>query len=107
MSNMVVNGKWGWDHMHPSLVGKATNLIRKLRDEYYKALDQYDVLITPTAPMLSPKLPPADASIVELMKNSAGASMNTSAFNIVSVLKSLEVPPRGAAHSVLIHWKDT
>lgn len=83
-SNTMLNAKWGWENLKPSLLGKATNLIRKLRDDYYSALDQYDVLITPTCPMLAPKLPAADASVRELMENSAGVSMNTSAFNLVS-----------------------
>jgi amidase len=83
-SNTIVNGKWGWDNLPPTLMGKATNLIRKLRDNYYAALDKYDVLITPTAPFLAPKLPLPDAGIRDLMVNSAGVSLNTSAFNLVS-----------------------
>lgn len=67
-------------------MGKATNLIRKLRDAYYTALDEYDLLIMPTIPFLAPKLldDPANASVTDLMVNSAGVSLNTSAFNIVS-----------------------
>jgi amidase len=66
------------------LVGKATNLVRKLRDSYYAALDKYDVLVLPTLPFLAPKLPAENASVAELMINSAGVSLNTSAFNLVS-----------------------
>ncbi|KAK8022493.1 hypothetical protein PG993_013260 [Apiospora rasikravindrae] len=85
--NWMVNGRWGWDHLQKPglLLGKATNLTRKLKDEYYKALDKYDVLITPTMPFLPPKLPAGDASIKQLMQNSAGASLNTSAFNITGM----------------------
>lgn len=82
-SNTLINGKWGWDNLPPTLMGKATNLIRKLRDSYYAALDKYDVLIMPTTPFLAPKLPPPDAGVRELMVNSAGVSLNTSAFNLV------------------------
>ncbi|KAI1343568.1 amidase signature domain-containing protein [Xylariaceae sp. FL0016] len=100
-ANALINGKWAWENMPPSLVGKATNLIRKLKDDYYAALDQYDALILPTAPMLAPKLPAADASVRELMSNSAGMSLNTSAFNLtgmpamslpVGFIPSLESP---------------
>jgi amidase len=83
-TNTMLNAKWGLENLRPSLAGKATNLIRKLRDDYYTALDEYDVLITPTMPMLPPKLPASDASLKELMQNSAGVSLNTSAFNLVS-----------------------
>ncbi|KAK8057305.1 amidase signature enzyme [Apiospora saccharicola] len=91
--NWMVNGRWGWDHLEKPglLLGKATNLTRKLRDEYYKVLEQYDVLITPTMPFLPPKLPAEGASIKDLMKNSAGASLNTSAFNITG-LPALSLP---------------
>lgn len=67
-------------------MGKATNLIRKLRDAYYTALEEYDLLIMPTLPFLAPKLldDVKNATVVELMTNSAGVSLNTSAFNIVS-----------------------
>ena len=85
-SNTIVNGKWGWDNLPPTLIGKATNLIRKLRDSYYEALDKYDVLILPTMCFLAPKLPTPDAGIRDLMINSAGVSLNTSAFNLVSGL---------------------
>lgn len=83
-SNTIVNGKWGWDHLPPTLLGKATNLIRKLRDEYNAALEKYDVLVMPTMVMLAPKLPPPDASIRDFMINSVGVSLNSSAFNLVS-----------------------
>lgn len=82
-SNTIVNGKWGWDNLPSTLIGKATNLIRKLRDSYYEALDKYDVLILPTMCFLAPKLPSTDAGIRDLMINSAGVSLNTSAFNLV------------------------
>lgn len=70
------------------LMGKATNLIRKLRDSYYSALDEYDLLVMPTVPFLAPKLldDVKNASVTDLMINSAGVSLNTSAFNIVSPL---------------------
>lgn len=77
-------------------MGKATNLIRKLRDAYYTALDEYDVLIMPTVPFLAPKLLPdiKGASVTDLMVNSAGVSLNTSAFNIVCTSVSpFSLPP--------------
>ncbi|KAH9906002.1 amidase signature domain-containing protein [Xylariomycetidae sp. FL2044] len=90
-SNTIVNGKWAWENVRPSLVGKATNLMRKLKDDYYAVLDEYDVLILPTTPMLAPKLPAPKASLGEVMKNSAGLSLNTSAFNITG-MPALSMP---------------
>ncbi len=83
-SNTIKDGTWGSKHLPPSLFGKATNLVRKLRDTYLASLAQYDVLITPTMVYLPQKLPPVDANIIELMQNSNGVSLNTSAFNLVS-----------------------
>ncbi|WRT63404.1 uncharacterized protein IL334_000309 [Kwoniella shivajii] len=90
-TNTLINGVWGWENMPPALMGKATNLVRKLRDSYNSALDNYDVLITPTLPMLPTKLPPQDASIRTLMENAAGVSLNTSAFNLTG-LPALSLP---------------
>ncbi|WVQ85193.1 hypothetical protein IAT38_007358 [Cryptococcus sp. DSM 104549] len=89
--NSIVNAQWGWKNLPPTLIGKATNLVRKLRDSYYAALDNYDVLITPTLPMLATKLPEPGASVRELMENSAGVSLNTSAFNLTG-MPALSIP---------------
>ncbi|WWD22857.1 hypothetical protein CI109_107351 [Kwoniella shandongensis] len=89
--NTLVNGVWGLEHLPPTLLGKATNLVRKLRDSYYLALDKYDVLITPTLPMLAQKLPPLNGTIKEYMENAQGVSMNTSAFNLTG-MPALSLP---------------
>ncbi|WWC57819.1 uncharacterized protein I303_100354 [Kwoniella dejecticola CBS 10117] len=90
-TNTLINGIWGWENMPPTLMGKTINLIRKMRDAYNTALGKYDVLITPTLPMLATKLPSPDASIRELMENAAGVSLNTSAFNLTG-LPALSLP---------------
>ncbi|KAH8658256.1 amidase signature domain-containing protein [Xylariales sp. PMI_506] len=89
--NAIINGKWGAENLPPSQTGKASNLVRKLKDEYYRALDKYDVLITPTMPMLPPKLPAAGSTIREYMTNSIGVSLNTSAFNLTG-MPALSLP---------------
>lgn len=83
--NTIVNGLWAWEHCPPTLLGKATNLVRKLRDEYDKTLDDFDVIITPTIPILPQRLAPQDASPAEQMASAAGLTLNTSAFNLVSL----------------------
>ncbi|WWC67121.1 uncharacterized protein I206_101028 [Kwoniella pini CBS 10737] len=90
-TNTLINGIWGWENMPPTLMGKSINLVRKMRDAYHKALSKYDILITPTLPMLPAKLPSPDASIRELMENAAGVSLNTSAFNLTG-LPALSLP---------------
>ncbi|EIW73435.1 hypothetical protein TREMEDRAFT_67366 [Tremella mesenterica DSM 1558] len=89
--NTIMNGVWAWEHAPPGLFGKATNLVRKLRDAYNEALATYDVLITPTMPYLAQKLPEKGASVGELMTNSTGVSLNTSAFNLTG-LPALSMP---------------
>ena len=81
--NSIKDGLWAEKNLPPTLLGKATNLVRKLRDTYQESLDRYDVLITPALVYLPKKLPPRDASISQLMDNSNGVSLNTSAFNLV------------------------
>jgi len=83
-TNTIKDGLWGWENMSPDLMGKATNLVRKLRDTYLATLKKYDVLITPTLPYLARRMPRRDeAGIEEMMENSAGGSINTSPFNMV------------------------
>jgi amidase len=45
--NAVVNGVYTWEK-YPNSYGKAINLTRKLRNDYDKMLEEYDVLILPT-----------------------------------------------------------
>lgn len=83
--NTLVNGLWAWEHMPPTLLGKATNLVRKLRDAYVSVLDnEVDVIITPTLPILPQRLAPPDATPSAKMATAMGLTSNTSAFNLVS-----------------------
>lgn len=99
-TNTVKDGVWGWENMSPTLLGKATNLVRKLRDEYLSALGEYDVLITPTLPYVAQRLPAEGAGIEEMMENSAGVSINTSPFNLVRPSPSHEERLTG----VMVDW---
>lgn len=93
-ANTLVNGLWGWEHMPPTLFGKATNLVRKLRDDYYKALDKFDLLVMPTIPFLPQRLASADASLAEKMTKGVGMTMNTAPFNLVGVKRNALTPFR-------------
>lgn len=79
--NSFINALWAAEHMPASLVGKATNLVRKLKDEYLRALGQVDVLLMPTIPFLpKPMVAAATSTPAQLMANASGYTRNTSAF---------------------------
>lgn len=88
--NTIVNGEYGWKHMDPTLYGKATNLVRKLRDAYDGAMDEVDILLMPTLPNLPPKHIAEGSELDEVMKNCTGVTLNTAPFNLVSTLWSVE-----------------
>jgi amidase len=60
---------------------KAQNLLRPIRAAYDKALDNYDLLVMPTTMMKSRKIPPADASREELLKQTLDMIGNTAPFD--------------------------
>ncbi|WP_202904979.1 amidase family protein [Neptunomonas antarctica] len=58
-------GQYGLDQYHGRYYDKAQNLARKARAGYDKALDDYDLLIMPTVPILAQPLPKTDCSVAE------------------------------------------
>lgn len=86
--NTIVNGEYGWKHMNPTLYGKATNLVRKLRDAYDGVMDEVDILLMPTLPNLPPKHIEEGSELDEVMKNCTGVTLNTAPFNLVSLRQS-------------------
>lgn len=82
--NTIINGEYAWKHMDPTLHGKATNLVRKLRDAYDGAMEEVDVLLMPTLPVLPPKHVDEGTELDGVMKNCFGVTLNTAPFNLVS-----------------------
>ncbi|CAK3975267.1 amidase signature enzyme [Lecanosticta acicola] len=78
--NIYLNGAYA-EKMYPALQAKATNLSRKLRDAYDAALEDYDVLITPTLPYVATSHPVPEASPLEQIKKQVGLVSNTCQFN--------------------------
>lgn len=78
--NIYLNGAWA-EQRHPALLAKATNLSRHLRDSYDKALEQYDVLVTPTLPYVATSHASPDASPIDQIKKQVGLTSNTCQFN--------------------------
>ncbi|RMZ67949.1 amidase [Pyrenophora seminiperda CCB06] len=78
--NIYLNGLYA-TRQFPNLLAKATNLSRQLRDAYDTALDQYDVLLTPTLPYVATSHAPVDATPLELIAKQIGLTANTAPFN--------------------------
>jgi amidase len=60
---------------------KAQNLSRKLRAEYDRALDRFDVLVMPTTPMKAPLIPAPDASRADRFVPGFDSITNTAPFD--------------------------
>lgn len=78
--NIYLNGLYAV-HNFPSLLAKATNLSRKLRDAYDNALKHYDVLITPTLPYVATSHAAPNASPIVQISKQIGLTSNTAPFN--------------------------
>ncbi|KAF8916103.1 amidase signature domain-containing protein [Mucidula mucida] len=80
--NILINGLYAMEHLDPTLLGKATNLVRKVRDEYNAALAQYDVIVLPTIPFVPRKLGSADDGPIAKLSTCAGLTLNSCPFNV-------------------------
>lgn len=80
--NTYLNGLYGLDKF-PGILGKATNLSRKLRDDYNSALEKYDLLILPNLARVASSNPVVTKSSkpLEMMGKQVGVSSNTCPFN--------------------------
>lgn len=78
--NIYLNGLYAVQNF-PTLLAKATNLSRKLRDAYDAALEEFDVLITPTLPYVATSHAAPDASPIEQISKQIGLTSNTAPFN--------------------------
>lgn len=78
--NIYLNGAYA-EKEFPALHAKATNLSRKLRDAYDSALQEYDVLLTPTLPYVATAHCEVDASPLEQIRKQVGLVGNTCQFN--------------------------
>lgn len=60
---------------------KAQNLRRDLRQAYNDAFKQFDLLLMPTTPMKAHRIPPADASLADIMGCALDMVVNTAPFD--------------------------
>ncbi|GAW01742.1 amidase [Lentinula edodes] len=78
---MVLNGVYMQEYC-PELYGKATNLIRLLREKYDEALNHFDVLVMPTTPYLATSHAVPDATVLAKVSKGLGQTMNTCSFDV-------------------------
>jgi amidase len=78
--NIYLNGAYA-EQKFPGLLAKATNLSRKLRDEYDAALAKYDVLIAPNLPYIANSHVSQDSKPLEKIGRQVGLTSNTAPFN--------------------------
>ena len=89
----------------PGLLAKSSNLARKLKDDYDAALAKYDLLITPTLPLLAASHAAPDATPLEQIMKQVGLMSNTAPFNQsghpvlampIGMLEIIEGPLKGS-----------
>ena len=78
--NIYLNGVWA-EQRYPALLGKTTNLSRRMRDAYDTALKDFDVLITPTLPYVATSHAESGAPPLESIRKQVGLTSNTCQFN--------------------------
>ncbi|GEB77999.1 amidase [Sporolactobacillus inulinus] len=78
----ILTGQYMQQAYHGRYYAKAQNLGRKLRMDYDRALQRYDILIMPTVPYKATRLPQKDARLEEQIKRSFGVDTNTGVFNV-------------------------
>ena len=78
---MILGGYLRRDH-GSVYFGKATNLRFRMRGEFDKLFDRFDVILTPTMPMKAFKLLTAPPTIEEMGQRAAGMCQNTYPLNV-------------------------
>lgn len=75
-------GQYGLSHYHGRYYAKAQNLARVARAGYDKALQNFDLLVLPTTPIVAQPHPPRDCSIAEYVARALEMIGNTAAQDI-------------------------
>lgn len=78
--NIYLNGLYATQEF-PLMLAKANNLSRKLRDSYDAALEEVDILLTPTLPYVATSHAAADATPLQQIAKQVGLTSNTAPFN--------------------------
>ncbi|KAL3479672.1 amidase signature domain-containing protein [Aspergillus californicus] len=78
--NIYLNGAYA-ESAFPGILSKATNLSRKLRDDYDAALQGVDVFVLPNLPYLANSHVAQSARPLEMIAKQVGLTANTAPFN--------------------------
>ncbi|KAL4907721.1 hypothetical protein BDW74DRAFT_175501 [Aspergillus multicolor] len=79
--NIYLNGAYA-ETQFPGILSKATNLSRRLRDEYDSALKEFDVLVLPNLPYIANShVDPKTATPLQMIAKQVGLTANTAPFN--------------------------
>jgi amidase len=78
----MLAGQYGLSRYGGRFYAKCANLRRKLRAAYDEALNQYDLLLMPTTPMVAPALPASNAGRGEIIQKALEMMANTPQFDL-------------------------
>ncbi|THU76578.1 amidase signature enzyme [Dendrothele bispora CBS 962.96] len=76
----AISGEYAF-HKYPTVYGRASNIVRRLKEEYDEVLKQVDVLVMPTVPCTARRHVPPNAGPLGASKATAGLIENTAIFN--------------------------
>uniref|UniRef100_A0A0W0FS10 Amidase domain-containing protein n=1 Tax=Moniliophthora roreri TaxID=221103 RepID=A0A0W0FS10_MONRR len=76
----AISGEYAFEK-YPAVYGRASNIVRKLKESYDAVLKEVDVIVMPTVPITAPRHVARDASPLAATKKTAGLTDNTSIFN--------------------------
>lgn len=78
--NVLINGLYLMSRF-PGLYSKTTNIGRQIRDLYEGVFDKYDIVVTPTTPVVAPRHGKRGKPL-ETLQPSMGLTTNTAIFNV-------------------------
>ena len=79
---VLLAGRHTIDRHHGAHYAMARNLVPRLRAAYDAALDQFDVLVMPTTPILASPIPGPDAPLDEYLARALEMMANTASFDV-------------------------
>jgi amidase len=79
---VALAGTYALDNAYGSSYAKARNLEAALTRAYDEQLDRFDVLAMPTLPITASLLPPADASVADVLARALEMIANTAPFDV-------------------------
>lgn len=78
--NVLINGLYLMSRF-PGLYSKTTNIGRQIRDLYERIFEQYDIVVTPTTPVVARRHGERGLPL-ETLQPSMGLTINTAIFNV-------------------------